>query len=55
MKTIVKNKEINTKNENEKNNTNFTNDISISTSLYLSSDKWFKGSRSRGIRNILKS
>jgi len=55
MKTIVKNNEINTKNENVINHTNFTNDISINTSLYLSSDKWFKGSRSRGIRNILKS
>ena len=50
MKTIIKNNEINTKNEIEINNANFTNEIFINTSLYLSSDKWFKGSRNRGIR-----
>ena len=44
MKTILKNKEIDTK------NSNFPNNLLIKTSLYLSSDKWFKGSRSRGLR-----
>ena len=44
MKTILKNKEIDTK------NSNFPNDFLVRTSLYLSSDKWFKGSRSRGLR-----
>ena len=44
MKTTLKNDEINTK------NSNFTNKCFIKTSLYLSSDKWFKGSRSRGLR-----
>ncbi len=44
MKTILKKKEIDIK------NSNFTNNLLKKTSLYLSSDKWFKGSRSRGIR-----
>ena len=44
MKTILKNKEIDSK------NSNFPNKLLIKTSLYLSSDKWFKGSRSRGLR-----
>ena len=44
MKTILKNKEIDTK------NSNFSNSLLIKTSLYLSSDKWFKGSRNRGLR-----
>ena len=44
MKTILKNKEINTENDS------FTNKYRIKTSVYLSIDKWFKGSRSRGIR-----
>ena len=50
MKTILKNNEINTKNEIDIKNAYFTNDILINTSLNLTSDKWFKGSRSRGIR-----
>ena len=50
MKTIVKTNEINTKNVIEINNSNYTKDILINTSLHLSTDKWFKGSRSRGIR-----
>ena len=44
MKTILKNKEIDTK------NSNFPNNLLIKTSIYLSNDKWFKGSRSRGLR-----
>ena len=44
MKTILKNKEIDTK------NSNFPNNLVIKTSCYLSNDKWFKGSRSRGLR-----
>ena len=44
MKTILKIKEIDTK------NSNFPNKLLVKTSFYLSSDKWFKGSRSRGLR-----
>jgi len=44
MKTILKINEIDTK------NTKFTNKLLIKTPLYLPSDKWFKGSRSRGLR-----
>jgi len=44
METILKDKEINTK------NTNFVNKSPIKISMSLSIDKWFKGSRSRGIR-----
>ena len=44
MKTILNNSEINTK------NTNFTNKSLLKNTLYLSIDKWFKGSRNRGIR-----
>ena len=44
MKTILKKNEIKIK------NTNFTNKSLMKTALYLSIDKWFKGSRSRGIR-----
>ena len=49
MQTIPKINEIDTR------NSNFTNKFLLKTSLYSSSDKWFKGSRSRGIRwNIAK-
>ena len=44
MKTILKGKEIDAK------IANFPNNLLVNTSMYLSSDKWFKGSRSRGIR-----
>jgi len=44
MKTILKNIEINLK------NTKFTNKSPMKSSLYIPIDKWFKGSRSRGIR-----
>ena len=44
MKTILKNNEIDTKNSNLPNN------LLIKNTLYLSSDKWFKGSRTRGLR-----
>tara|TARA_Y100000589_G_C26867615_1_gene512608 strand:+ start:348 stop:482 length:135 start_codon:yes stop_codon:yes gene_type:complete len=44
MKTILKNNEINTK------ESIIGNRFLIKTSSYLSPDKWFKGSRSRGIR-----
>ncbi len=44
MKAILKNKEINQK------NCNYTDKIFIKTYFNLSVDKWFKGSRSRGIR-----
>ena len=44
MKTIFKNYEIDTKKPN------FPNNLLVKTSFYLSSDKWFKGSRSRGLR-----
>ncbi len=44
MKTTLRNNEINIK-ESNINNKNF-----ITTSLNLSIDKWFKGSRNRGIR-----
>ena len=44
MKTILKNKKIDTK------NSNFPNNLVVKTSFYLSSDKWFKGSRSRSLR-----
>ena len=44
MKTILKNNMVDTK------NSNLTNKIFIKTSLDLSVDKWFKGSRNRGIR-----
>ena len=44
MKTILKNKEIDTK------NSNFPKNLLVPNTLYLSNDKWFKGSRSRGIR-----
>ena len=43
MKTLLKNKAIDTK------NSKFPNNLLIKTSLYLSRDKWFKGSRSRGL------
>ena len=44
MNPILKKKEIDTK------NSNFPNNLVIKTSFYLSIDKWFKGSRSRGLR-----
>ncbi len=44
MKTILKNNEIDAK------NSDITKELLIKTSIYLSSNKWFKGSRSRGIR-----
>tara|TARA_B100000212_G_scaffold232754_1_gene176944 strand:+ start:226 stop:360 length:135 start_codon:yes stop_codon:yes gene_type:complete len=44
MKPILKIKEI------DKNNSNFPNNLLIKTPFYLSSDKWFKGCRSRGLR-----
>ena len=44
MKTKLKENEIDTKSSNP------TNKIFIKTSLNLSIDKWFKGSRNRGIR-----
>ena len=44
MKTILKIKEIDTK------NSNFLNNLLVPNTLYLESDKWFKGSRSRGLR-----
>ena len=44
MKTILKNKEIDTKNPI------FPNNLLVKNSLYLTNDKWFKGSRSRGLR-----
>jgi len=44
MNQILKTNEINTKNKN------FTNKTNMKNSFYLSIDKWFKGSRSRGIR-----
>ena len=44
MKTSFKIKEIDTK------NSNFPNNLLLSNTLYLSIDKWFKGSRSRGLR-----
>ncbi len=44
MKTILKEKEINTE------NSNFPNNLSVKNTFYLSIDKWFKGSRSRGLR-----
>ena len=44
MKTILKNNQIDAKNSNIPNN------LLVKTSLYLSSDKWFKGSRNRGLR-----
>ena len=44
MKTILKKKEIDTK------NSYFPNNLLVPKTLYLSSDKWFKGSRSRGLR-----
>ena len=44
MKTILKNKEIDTKTPN------FPNNLLVKNSLFLSNDKWFKGSRSRGLR-----
>ena len=44
MKTILKIKEIDAK------NSNFPNKLLLANTLYLPSDKWFKGSRSRGLR-----
>ena len=44
MKTILKNKEIDTK------NSNFPNNLLLKNTFYLSSDKWIKGSRNRGLR-----
>ena len=44
MKTILKNKEI------DKKNPHIPNNLLIKSSLFLTSDKWFKGSRSRGLR-----
>ena len=44
MKTVLKNNQIDTK------NSNFPNHLLIKNSLYLSCDKWFKGSRNRGLR-----
>ena len=44
MKSILKNNEIDAK------NSDITKEFLIKTSIYLSSNKWFKGSRSRGIR-----
>jgi len=44
MNTILKIKEIDTK------NSKFPNNLLVKTSLHLSTDKWFKGSRSRGLR-----
>tara|TARA_B100000212_G_scaffold12441_1_gene8918 strand:+ start:142 stop:276 length:135 start_codon:yes stop_codon:yes gene_type:complete len=44
MKPLLKIKEIDTK------NSNLPNSFLVKTSIYLSSDKWFKGSRSRGLR-----
>ena len=44
MKTIFKNKEIDTKSSISPNN------LLLKNKLYLSSNKWFKGSRSRGHR-----
>ena len=44
MKTILKVKEIDTK------NSNFPNKLLVKNSFYLSSNKWFKGCRSRGLR-----
>ena len=44
MKTIIKNNDI------DKKNLHLTNNIFINSSIYISVDRWFKGSRSRGIR-----
>ena len=44
MKTVLKNKEIDIK------DSNFPNNLLVKNSFYLSSTKWFKGSRSRGLR-----
>ncbi len=44
MKTILKKVEIDTKNND------LTNKLIIKTSLYLYNEKWYKGSRSRGLR-----
>ena len=44
MKTVIKNKEIDTKISTLPTN------LLVKSTLYLSSDKWFKGSRSRGLR-----
>ena len=44
MKTILRRNELDTK------STSFTNKFLIKNSLSLSNDKWYKGSRSRGLR-----
>ncbi len=44
MKSYLKNNDINTK------ETEYINILLTKNSLYLSNEKWFKGSRSRGIR-----
>ena len=44
MKAILKNKEIDAKKPH------FPNNLLVKTPLFLSSDKWFKGSRCRGFR-----
>ena len=44
MKTIFKDNEVDTK------NSNFPSNLLVKNTLYLSNDKWFKGSRSRGFR-----